>query len=224
MNYSIMLVDDHSVLRESLRHVLDEEPDMQVVAEASDGEEAVNLVQNSKANVILMDITMPNMNGIQATKMILQHNPTVKVIILSMYPEYKDVVFKTGASGFLLKSSALNEVISAIRVIAEGNYYISPEISNIDNHKRIKNKITSSKNKVELSTREREILTLTVNGKTSIDISKELFISEKTVEVHRRNIKNKLDCNNVAELVKKAILYGYVDLDEVSDSTPPLLE
>jgi DNA-binding NarL/FixJ family response regulator len=187
------------------------EKDIEVIAQANDGRTAVQLAQELSPDVIIMDIGMPDLNGIEATRQIVKNSPKVRVIALSMHSAKKFIVemFKAGASGYLLKDCEFDELVNAIRTVASGKNYISPSISGI----LVETCITDDPKKKEsafstLTKREREVLQLLTEGKTTKQTAKCLHISPKTVEVHRLNIMNKLDIDNMAQLTKYAIQEG----------------
>ncbi len=216
MKLKILLADDHAVLRESLQHILSEEDGIAVTAEAENGREAVRIALESDIDMILMDINMPELNGIDAAKQILREKPGIKIIILSMYSDhpYVDGALKAGVAGYILKNSAISEVITAVRAVSHGRLYLSPEITGIlvedyIHYSSSEDTIVSS----PLSTREREVLQLLAEGKTTKVIADSLSISEKTVEVHRKKIMEKLNLHSIAELTKYAIREGITSLD-----------
>jgi len=211
MSIRIILADDHIILRHGLSKSLQMEKDMEVIAQANDGRTAVQLAQELSPDVIIMDIGMPDLNGIEATRQIVKNSPKVRVIGLSMHSAKKFIVemFKAGASGYLLKDCEFDELVNAIRTVASGKNYISPSISNIlvetcinDDPKKQKSAFST------LTKREREVLQLLTEGKTTKQTAKRLHISPKTVEVHRLNLMNKLNIDNMAQLTKYAIQEG----------------
>jgi two-component system, NarL family, response regulator NreC len=216
MSIRIILADDHVILRHGLSKSLQMENDIEVIAQANDGRSTVQLAQELSPDIIIMDIGMPDLNGIEATRQIVKNSPKIKVIALSMHSAKKFIVemFKAGASGYLLKDCEFDELVNAIRTVASGNKYISPSISNI----LVETCVTDEPNKKEsafttLTRREREILQLLAEGRTTKQIAKRLHISPKTVEVHRLNLMNKLNIDNVAQLTKYAIQEGLTLLD-----------
>lgn len=203
-------------MRESLRQILNEEPGLEVVAEAQDGREAIALAKETWPDIILMDITMPNVNGIEAARRILRERPEVKILILSMHAikPFVEDAFRSGIHGYLLKNCAISEVVAAIKTILEGKYYISPDIAGIVVHDYVQSHGGRDKTATsEISPREIEIIKHICDGKSTKSIADILSISEKTVEVHRKHIMQKLECNNVAEMIKIAIKRGYITLD-----------
>ncbi len=214
----IVLADDHQVMRSGLRTLLENEDDFEVVAEAGNGRLAIKLIQEYQPQIVVMDVTMPDMSGINATHHITSRFPDILVLGLSMHLSEAIVVemFKAGAVGYLTKNCAAKELVAAIRHIQKGKLYFSSEIPS-----RVADKLLHPKNKTSPSThpksllshREREVLQLVAEGKPSKAIADELFISEKTVGAHRQNIMNKLDLRSVAELTKFAIREGLTPLD-----------
>ncbi len=211
MSIRIILADDHVVLRHGLSKSLQTEKDMEVVAEANNGHTAVKLAKELSPDVMIMDIGMPDLNGIEATRQIVKSSPKIKVIGLSMHSAKKFIMemFKAGASGYLLKDCEFDELINAVRTVAVGKTYISPAISNVLVETCVNDDPTQAASAFSILTkREREVLQLLTEGKTTKQVAKRLHISPKTVEVHRLNIMNKLDIDNMAQLTKYAIQEG----------------
>jgi two-component system response regulator NreC len=213
----LLVADDHKIFRQGIKKLLEEEPDLQVVGEAADGREAVKRATELKPDVILMDIAMANLNGLEATKQIKKVLPDVKVIMLTMHKNEEYVLhsFQVGASGFILKEGAVEELVSAIRSIHQNKSFLSPSISKtlIEAYLR---KMETGKTETPfdlLTDREREVLQLIAEGYTNREVAKALFISVKTVEAHRAHIMNKLNIHEIAKLVKYAIQKGLVDLN-----------
>ena len=212
----IVLADDHQIVRHGLRSLLSQEPDMEVVGEADNGRAVVKLVQEKSPTVVIMDISMPDLNGIEATRQILNETPGIKVIALSMHSDSLFVLnmFKAGASGYLLKDCALEELVKAVRTVLNRKIYLSPGISDIV----IKDFVIgwsppeSSAYSI-LTTREREVLQLMAEGRNTNQIAESLCVSVKTVEAHRKQMMNKLDIHSVAELTKYAIRQGLTSLE-----------
>lgn len=216
MSIRILLVDDHKITRQGLRLLLEKELDMEVVGEAEEGRKAVSLVRELKPNVVIMDISMPELGGAQATLQITKQFPNAKVLVLSMHkePEYVIDMLISGASGYLLKDCAFEELARAIRTVTDKKTYLSPAISGdvVRDYVHRLEKADFSDAKV-LSGREREVLQLMAEGKSTKQIALKLHISAKTVETHRRQIMNKLDIHTVAELTKYAIRKGLTSLE-----------
>jgi DNA-binding NarL/FixJ family response regulator len=203
-------------MREGLRTLIEKQPDMEIIAAAENGRMAVQLAQKLLPEVVVMDIGMPDLNGIEATRQILADNPKVKVIALSMHSAKRFVVemLKAGASGYLLKDCAFEELALAIRTVIADKVYVSPAI----NHMMIKEYVdTLSKSEVSatsiLTPREREVLQLLAEGKTTKQIAASLKVSVKTIETYRQQIMHKLDLQSIAELTKYAIREGITSLD-----------
>jgi len=210
----ILLADDHTVVRNGLRLILQQQPDFQVVGEASDGREAVRLAESEQPDVVVMDIGMPNLNGIEATRRIVSHQPKIAVAILSMHTDEGYVVrsMKAGVRAYLLKDSAEADLIAAIRAISAGKSFFSPAIRKLLQEDFIRQ---LEDNEVEdtydlLSTREREILQLVAEGKTNKEMAGALNISPFTVETHRAHILQKLNLHSVPELILYAVRKGII--------------
>jgi DNA-binding NarL/FixJ family response regulator len=216
MSISILLVDDHKIMRAGLRALIEKEKDLKVVGETADGRRAVELARDLSPEVIIMDISMNNLNGIDATRQITAAFPDVKVLALSMHSDEHFVagMLEAGASGYLLKDCAVEELSLAIRTAVSGNTYLSPPISKVvirDYVGRLAKGILSPSHL--LTSKEREILQLLAEGKTSKEISYSLNLSARTVEAHRREMMDKLDIHSVAELTKYAVRKGITDLE-----------
>jgi DNA-binding NarL/FixJ family response regulator len=217
MSISVLLADDHRVVREGLRALLERNHDISVVAEASDGQEAVKLAAQVKPDVVVMDISMPVLNGIEATQQVIEVSPSTRVIILSMYSTSEHIfrAFKAGAQGYLLKESAGSDVVAAVRAVKDGKRYLTEKITEtvLDDfiHRR---SLSESESPVSrLSKRERHILQLVVEGKSSSEIGRQLFLSPKTIDTYRSRIMHKLSINDVPGLVKFALQHGLTALE-----------
>jgi len=213
----VLLVEDHVVVRQGLKALLADEPDVEVVGEADNGRQALRRVSELQPDVVLMDISMPGLNGIEATRQIRQHYPDVKVVVLSMHSseEYVFQVLRAGASGYVLKQSDSSEVLTAIRAALVGGSFLSPPISRtvIDDYVR-RAEARGQGNDLDLLTgREREVLQLLAEGLSNREIAEQLSISVKTVETHRSNIMSKLGLNSKTEMVKYALRKGWVSLE-----------
>ena len=211
----ILLADDHVLFRAGVRSLLDAVPDFQVVAEAVDGREAVELTRTVKPDVVIMDIAMSGMNGLEATARIKKEFSEIHVIILSMHAneEYVVQALRAGASGYLLKDASISELEAALRAVIGGDKFLSPTISKqvIDDYLR---RIGNGHTILDLLTpRQREILQLIAEGKTTKEIADALGISVKTVDVHRSQLMDRLDTHDVAGLVRYAIRLGLVSSD-----------
>lgn len=215
MSIKILLADDHQLLREGLRMLIEEQPEMTVVAEADDGRETVQLAAKLKPDIVVMDIAMPRMNGMEATRHIMSKDPKTKVLALSMHTERRFIVemLSAGASGYLLKECAFDELISAIHALAEQRTYLSPKISDMVVKDYVSRMSKSSSSTMgALTTREREVLQLLAEGKPTREIASILEVSAKTVETYRHQIMDKLDIHSIAELTKYAIREGLTSL------------
>lgn len=212
---SVVLADDHTVVRQGLRGLLEDEEDIVVVGEAEDGQQALQIVAELHPDVVLLDIAMPNMNGLQAARQIRKQSPKTSIIILSMYLEEEFVyqVIQLGASGYLLKQSAMSDVLRAIREVKNGNAFFSPAISKtILDRCRDAFLRNGEKGYMKLlSDREIQVLQLIAEGKTNKEAADRLFVSVKTVEKHREHIMYKLDIHEIAGLTRYAIAHGIVE-------------
>jgi DNA-binding NarL/FixJ family response regulator len=213
----ILLVDDHTILREGVRALLAGESDIVVVGEAGDGQEALEKVEALRPDIVLMDMVMPGMNGLEATGHIKRRHSDVKVLILSMYDddEYVQQVIQAGASGYLLKGMAADDLILAIREVHAGSSFLNPAIAAklIEDYVRRVRGEAEGAGEEPLTAREREVLKLIAEGNTNQEIADVLHLSRKTVESHRANIMRKLDLHDVTELVKYALRTGLIQLD-----------
>jgi DNA-binding NarL/FixJ family response regulator len=214
MEIKILLADDHKLFRQGLRTLLEKQPDMKIIAEADDGFATVELSGKFSPDVIIMDISMPNMNGIEATRKIISQNPSARIIALSMHSDKRYVIeiLKNGALGYLLKDAAFEELVHAIRTVIRNQTYLSSTITSIV----IKDFIGMNKKEDSvftlLSSREREVLQLLSEGKTTKQIAIQLQVSSKTIETHRKQIMDKLNIYSLAELTKYAIREGITTL------------
>jgi len=216
MSTRILLVDDHGIVREGLRSVLEKEEDLKVVGEAEDGREAFGLVGDLLPDIIVMDITMPNLNGVDATRQIVREFPAVRVIALSMHSNRMFVtnMLKAGASGYVLKECLSDELVEAVRTVAGGGWYLSPRITGvvIDDYVQHLSDIPDSPIEV-LTQREREVLQLIGEGKNTKQIALELHVSTKAIEANRRRMMEKLDAHSIPELVIKGIQGGLISVE-----------
>jgi len=215
MKIRILLADDHKIMREGLKALIDKQTDMEVADEAQDGAAAVKLARKLLPQIIIMDIGMPEMNGIDATRQILSENKDVKIIALSMHSDRRFVMemLKAGASGYLLKDSAFEELVGAVHTVMAGQPYLSPRITDIV-VKEYLNNVPKNETSVFtiLTVREREVLQLLAEGKSTKQIASALNLSVKTVETHRQQMMDKLKIRTVAELTKYAIREGITSL------------
>ena len=212
MTIRVMLADDHRILREALRTVLDREFDISVVAEASDGLETLQVAKEVLPEVVVMDIGMPGMGGIEVTRRLHAEQPGIKVLALSTFFDRRIVLqmLEAGAMGYVAKSAGGDELLRGIREVVMGSTYLSPEIAAVVvDSIRGKNAAEAEEGE-QLARREREVLALLADGKTSSEIGARLHIATSTVDVHRRNIMRKLEMHNVAELTKYAVKKGIV--------------
>jgi DNA-binding NarL/FixJ family response regulator len=212
----VLLAEDHTIVREGLRALLDAREDMLVVGEVADGQAAVEAAKRLRPDVIVMDLGLPKLNGVDATVEIKGQLPETKVLVLSMYSgaEYVRPAIRAGASGYLLKGSGLSDLIRAIQSVAAGDAFFSPGVAKILLEDRDKPPEEKKKSPADaLTKREREVLTLVGQGKTTPEIAEELNLSPKTIEGHRSRIMAKLDLRNVAGMVRAAIRFGFVSTD-----------
>jgi DNA-binding NarL/FixJ family response regulator len=214
----VLLADDHAIVRQGLRSILEREADLQVVGEAADGRDAVRKAATLDPDVVVMDITMPLMNGIEATSRIVRSRRPARVVALTMHTaeEYVYSLLKAGARGYVLKDSGPSELIEAIRTVARGGTYLHPRVSlTVVNEylKRPGPRVRSGKPAVVLSHREREVLQLIAEGHTSKEIAAQLGLSVKTIEAHRARIMDRLKIHNVAGLTRYAIACGIIAAD-----------
>jgi len=209
-----LIADDHSVVAEGLRHLVEAERDIEVVACVADGREAVQQARDTQPDVVLMDLSMPELNGADATRAILERDPKCRVIVLSMYSqrEYVRRALKAGAAGYVVKRSAAKEVVEAIRAVHAGQRYLSPRVADV-----VLEDYSDEKQDdplTRLSAREREVLQLLAEGRTGAQIAERLSLSQKTVETYRARLVEKLGIRDLAGLVRFAIQKGLVSLDE----------
>lgn len=211
IKYKIIIADDHSILQHGLCNSLEMESDIEIVGKAESGFEAIKLTRELEPDMVIMDVSMPDLNGMEATKQILKKHPDVKVMALSMHTEkiYVSGMMKAGASGYILKSCSFKELLTGIHAILSGEIFFCDEVM----HMIDRNEITFGSEKnisvfSLLSRREREVLQLIAEGHKSRMIAKKLDISVKTVDIHRNNLKKKLNIHSIAELTKFAIAEG----------------
>jgi len=215
MSIKVLLVDDHTMLREALRHLVDSEDDMEVVAELCDGNEVTDAVSRFHPDVVVMDVSMPSVNGIEATRNLQQSYPELKVVALSgfNYKQYVMEMLDAGAKAYVVKSAAGDQLLHAIRSAAAGETYLCPTSAAmlVEASRRGGRDKSSAANK-RLGRREIQVLRMITQGKSSPQIGDELHIATSTVDVHRRNIMNKLEIHSVAELTRYAMRTGLVDM------------
>ncbi|HOI16033.1 MAG TPA: response regulator transcription factor [Geobacteraceae bacterium] len=216
MNIKVLLVDDHKIVREGLRSLLEKEGDITIVAEADNGRTAVQLANEALPDVVVMDIAMPEMNGIEATRRITAENPEIRVLALSMHSARRFVseALSVGAKGYLLKDCAADELVRAIRTVAADKIYLSPDIADQIVKDYVKNLPDSAPAALSvLSTREKEVLQLIAEGRNTKEIAFTLNVSIKTIETHRQQIMKKLNLQSVAGLTRYAIREGLTPLE-----------
>jgi DNA-binding NarL/FixJ family response regulator len=215
MSIKILLVDDHAIVRQGLRSLLEKEPDIEVVGEAEDGRKAIELTRELLPDVVVMDITMPNLNGVEAARLITQELPKVKVIALSMHSDRTFIVsmLKAGASGYILKECLSDELVEAIRTVAGDGWYISRRITGVVMGDYVNRLLETTESPLEILTdRELQVLQPVVEGKSTKQIALELHVSTKAIEATRRKIMEKLDVHSIPELVVKSIQWGLISL------------
>jgi DNA-binding NarL/FixJ family response regulator len=215
MGIRVLLVDDHKIVREGLNSLLSRESSIQVVGEADNGRNSILMTRELKPDVVIMDISMPDMNGIEATQRIRNEMPACKVLALSMHADRRFVIelLKAGANGYMMKDCAADDLVAGIHTVSNGDTYLSPKISNLlvdDYMKRLQDVPLSAA--AGLSTREREVLQLIAEGNNTKEIAFSLCISIKTVESHRTLLMKKLKVHSIAELTKLAIREGLTSL------------
>ena len=221
----VLLADDHSIVRQGIRVMVEAEPDISVIGEAGDGRQAVQLTVKLKPDVAVLDLAMPLLNGLEATRQIIKQDPSAKVLMLSSYGdnEYVHQVTKAGATGYLLKQTVVDDLVKAIREVAKGNAYFSPTVCRrlVENYRDTdKPGGRHSKRRDTLTTREAEVLQLIAEGQPNKQIAAELGISIKTVEKHRQQVMYKLDIHDIAGLTRYAISRGIIE-SGVMQPLPP---
>lgn len=212
----LIIADDHKIIRDGLKSLISQHSDLQVVAEAGDGRRVVELVRELRPDVVIMDVNMPELNGIEATRQIVADYPDTRVIALSMHSDrrFVNAMLKTGASGYLLKDCAFEEIIRAVKAVLNGQMYLSASITSQVVDDLITKKTEESESMLMvLSDREREALQLLAEGNSTKEIASVMNVSVKTIESHRKNIMDKLDLRSVAALTKFAIREGLTFLD-----------
>ena len=219
MKTRILIADDHAMLREGMRNLLSQEKDFELAGEAANGEEAVRLAKELKPDIVIMDIVMPKLNGLEATKQIKQLSPATSVLILTAYSDIRYIVelLEAGASGYLLKDAPGKEVVKAIRAVRAGESVLDPEVT----RKLVQRVAGLSRSQEEratggqLTAREMEILRWAARGLSNKEISEKLFISLRTVKAHMTNIFNKLGCSSRTDAIIKGLKQGYISLDDM---------
>jgi two-component system response regulator NreC len=213
---TIVLADDHQIVRQGIRALLEKQPHFRIVAEAEDGLKAVRLVEELKPHVLILDLMMPGINGIEVTERVKKISPHTRVVILSMHSNVAYVAesLKNGADGYVLKGSSGNDLVQAVNEVTAGHRYLSAPLTERDLETYIEMSKTSKLDIYDaLTTREREVLHMAAEGLSSAEIADRLSISPRTVEVHRANMMHKLGLNNQTELVRYAIQRGILPLD-----------
>ena len=202
----LLVVDDHSIIRQGIQAMVRHRSDILIAGEVGTGREALELLEKDQVDVVLMDIDMPGLSGIEVTKIINQKYPKIEVLALTLHEEssFITAMLKAGASGYLLKNSNSETLVEAIHTIHRGESYLPPQVSNAVLHNMMKKKPASYKSPVNLTTRELEVLKLISEGYNNSQIAEMLFISKRTVDTHRHNLLEKLNLNNTAGLVRYA--------------------
>ncbi len=204
----VLLADDHTILRKGLRSLLEDEADIDVVAEARDGVETLDRAGQLRPDVILMDITMPDINGLEATRQIVKSQPNVRVVMLTMHENdaYIQQALRAGAAGYVVKQAAVTELVAAVRAVYRGDFYLSPSVS-----RKLVNWFVQQADPPQddpywrLTDRERQVLSLIAQGDTTREIARKLYVSMKTVETHRMHLMKKLNLHTVADLTRYAV-------------------
>lgn len=213
----LLIADDHEMMREGLKSLLGKEPSIEVVGEAENGEQTVEMARKSGVHIVIMDVSMPDLNGIEATRKIVADNPNTKVVALSGYAnkEFVREMLSAGASAYVLKKRAYEELTRAVAEVMKGKKYLSPDIARgvVDDYVELSSSLSENPAFVVLTAREREVLQQLAEGNTTKEMADSMSVSVKTIETHRRNIMEKLNLHSVAELTKYAIREGITSLD-----------
>ncbi len=216
MAIRVLLADDHTIVRQGLKALLDAEPDIEVVGEAADGWEAIQQAEDLKPDVVLMDITMPRLNGLEATRRLKRILPEVRILVLTVHTneEYVREILRAGAAGYILKEAAVGELVSAVCAVAQGDSFLSPAVSKIVVEDLARGRDWKGETVFDtLTPREREVLQLIGEGHTNQEIAEILAISVKTVETHRAQLRRKLNIHDRAGLIHYAIRKGLVPME-----------
>jgi DNA-binding NarL/FixJ family response regulator len=219
MKTRILIADDHAMLREGMRNLLSQEKDFDVIGEAANGEEAVRLSKELKPDIVIMDIVMPKLNGVEATKQIKQVSPSTALLILTAYSDIRYIIglLEAGACGYLLKNSPGKDVVKAIRAVRSGESVLDPEVTRklVQRLASLSRSPDERESGSQLTTREMEILKWAAHGLSNKEMSEKLFISLRTVKAHMTNIFNKLGCSSRTDAIIKGLKQGYIDLDDM---------
>ncbi len=213
----VLLAEDHTIVRKGLRALLEDQPGIEVIAEAEEGRQAVRLAEQLRPDVVLMDFSMPGLNGLEATHQIVERIPGAKVLVLTRHTnqEYVDRILEAGASGYLVKKSAPEELVIAIQAVSRGDSYLDPAVSTTIIRGYLRKPKTDSVDRYDrLTPRQREVLQLIAEGRANREIAALLHVSVKTVENHRAHLMEALDLHSTAELTQYAIRKGVISLDE----------
>jgi DNA-binding NarL/FixJ family response regulator len=216
MPVKILIADDHKILLEGLRALVENEPGMEVTGQARDGMEAIEMARELKPDVIVMDVHMPGMGGVDAARRIANEFPDIRIIALTMYPEKSFVMqmLSAGASGYILKDVAFAELVKAINTVMSGETYLCPKAAGVLVDHYIRNHSQNIPTNIPLTNRQREVLKLLAEGKPTKEIAFILKLSPKTVDACRRRVMEKLNAQNIAQLIKYAIRKGLTPLDD----------
>jgi DNA-binding NarL/FixJ family response regulator len=216
MTIRVLLADDHQIVREGLHALLEVEEDMEVVGQAQEGRTAVQLADRLKPDVVIMDIGMPDMNGMEATRQVMEAVPRVRVIALSMHSDRRFIegMFRAGAAGYLLKDAAFEELVRAVRTVMSGRTYLCPMVAGTVVDEYVNLSANAETTRSPLTPREREVLQLLAEGNSTKQIALSLVVSVKTIETYRSRLMDKLDLHSVAELTKYAVREGLTFLED----------
>ncbi|MCB1725434.1 MAG: response regulator transcription factor [Chromatiaceae bacterium] len=216
MKTRIMIVDDHKIVREGLRRLIEDDGAFEVVGEAGNGREGIRLARQLQPQIVIMDVAMSELNGIEATRQLLTVQPEVRVLALSMHSDSRFVkqMLEAGALGYLLKDDAFEEIVTALRALVAGRMYVSPQASGGILQDLALGQLSGDGDTSPLTAREKETLQLIAEGHSTAEIAERLFVSVKTVETHRKKIMDKLDMHSIAELTKYAIRQGITSLGD----------
>jgi DNA-binding NarL/FixJ family response regulator len=214
---TVGVADDHHVVRHGLKTLFEAEPDFQVVGEAANGLEAIELVERSKPNVLILDLMMPGLNGLEVTRQISQRHPATRIVVLSMHANEAYVLeaLRNGAAGYCLKDTSAGELVSAVKAVSVGQRYLSAALSERAIEAYVQRAQAANLDAYDmLTTREREVLHLAAEGRSNADIAERLFISARTVEVHRANLMHKLNLKSQTDIIRYAIKRGILPLED----------